>query len=353
MQRPCRVCARCGTLCESAGQSAAELIGNNNEIRTLCYCLVPRGLGYTSSRQESRANLSGHCLKGRALPAQPLSPPYLLGWKGAVKKIAAANTTGGRKSRFASPASLGTLGTKPRGCFHQLCWLSCRWHRRVPAPAARWGWCQLFRERGQSLGMCSGTRGSDRSSPHPRDPQPAQPRRGAQLSLPAPFPLCRSRFDRSSRSPDFHNNIFSRTGYISNQLLHHGMFQHKYMQRSAATILGEDRARCKPRISLPRTEQHSGDSLDNKLHKNPSGKPLHLHILVFIWHELPSTTAQERFAAARPALAPAELPPSQTPKTLPVLQARHGHTQSLSPPDGTPSRSWECFLFPPPHNNKM
>lgn len=37
--------------------------------------------------------------------------------------------------------------------------------------------------------------------------------------------------------PDFHDNIFSRTGYISNQLLHHSMFQHKYMQCSAATIL--------------------------------------------------------------------------------------------------------------------
>lgn len=36
---------------------------------------------------------------------------------------------------------------------------------------------------------------------------------------------------------DFHNNIFRRTGYISNQLLHHSMFQHKYMQCSAATIL--------------------------------------------------------------------------------------------------------------------
>jgi len=39
------------------------------------------------------------------------------------------------------------------------------------------------------------------------------------------------------RLPDFHHNIFSRTGYISNQLLHHSTFQHKYMQCSAATIL--------------------------------------------------------------------------------------------------------------------
>lgn len=37
--------------------------------------------------------------------------------------------------------------------------------------------------------------------------------------------------------PDFHSNVFSRTGYVSNQLLHHSMFQHKYMQCSAATIL--------------------------------------------------------------------------------------------------------------------
>lgn len=37
--------------------------------------------------------------------------------------------------------------------------------------------------------------------------------------------------------PDFHDNVFSRTGYISNQLLHHSMFQHKYMQCSAAPIL--------------------------------------------------------------------------------------------------------------------
>lgn len=113
----CRAPAGCVTPCEPAGhprtgQTAAQLIKNNNEIHTLCYGLIQRGsitLSYTSSRQESvinfsgfpplrkvLVNLSGHYLKGHALPEQPLCHSHI-SCKGAVEEIGAANTTGGMK----------------------------------------------------------------------------------------------------------------------------------------------------------------------------------------------------------------------------------------------------------------
>lgn len=100
----------------------------------------------------------------------------------------------------------------------------------------------LFRHMGP-------TRSSDQSFPHSVGPcrYPCM-RTGVQqlVQLPSRFhSFCRA-FLLSGLTgarilpvclPDFHSNIFSRTGYISNQLLHHSMFQHKYMQCSAATIL--------------------------------------------------------------------------------------------------------------------
>ena len=93
------------------------------------------------------------------------------------------------------------------------------------------------------------TRGSDQSSPSGTGPCKHPCTRAgcsSRYQLPSHFhSFCRA-FLLSGLTgtrillvclPDFHGNIFSRAGYISNQLLHHSMFQHKYMQCSAATIL--------------------------------------------------------------------------------------------------------------------
>lgn len=145
---------------------------------------------------------------------------------------------------------------------------------QLPQPRvgfALWGDATCFREQPQRLLISSkGTRaprgGSDLSSLQPH----SQPSQGGESSpcshslptLAGSVGRCCLGFDRSSCSPDFHNNIFSRSGYISSQLLYHSVFQHKYMQCSAAAILLRIFHRLqKPHISLPRTEQphhHSG-----------------------------------------------------------------------------------------------
>lgn len=179
------------------------------------------------------------------------------------------------------------------------------------------------------------------------------------------------------RLPDFHDNIFSRTGYISNQLLHHSMFQHKYMQCSAAPILpgallcNRDCRknvfpwvlRCPPRGARADRADHAVQHASlASLHKLPrenkpdknlrGGKPPDIPIICLATRG----TACGWFLASSPVPLPVVLVLPKSAASLwpqeALLGRGTGKHDAFPITDEMLRRKWKFFLFPHTQQNQ-